>query len=305
MSAPTAIDLFCGAAGAWTLGATRAGFRIVAAAENDAWRRGAYAINWPEVTIYDDIETLNGTRIERDRGPIDCVFGSPPCQDASAANAAGQGVDGQRTGLFLEAIRIIREVRPLWVCFENSPHLMHRGGDRILGWLDDAGYQVWAIHVRSEDVGAPCIRERVFITGRAKHAEQSWRSASDAAGADQIRIPQDVAGQPRKSVSSAARAHNEGQHLLPFHGRALARRRRIARSGLDARWRLWGPDYVAAAGRHLRMAARIPTGLAGKVAEAYGDAFSPQVAEAIARSILNAERSVTSDLDNSFNIICG
>jgi len=39
----TALDLFCGAAGGWSLGLHRAGYRTVAACEIDDWRRSVFA----------------------------------------------------------------------------------------------------------------------------------------------------------------------------------------------------------------------------------------------------------------------
>ncbi len=65
------------------------------------------------------------------------VFGSPPCQDISSANTKGKGVDGERSALFFEAIRIAREIRTLagklgipgarWLGLENSSNLRNRG----------------------------------------------------------------------------------------------------------------------------------------------------------------------------------
>src|SRR3990172_1182128 len=52
------LDLFCGAAGGWSLGLHRAAFRTVAACELDEWRRGAYSRNFPGVRLYTDVREL-------------------------------------------------------------------------------------------------------------------------------------------------------------------------------------------------------------------------------------------------------
>lgn len=159
------LDLFCGAAGGWTLGLHRAGWKTVAACEADPWRRSVFSHNWPEVVMFDDVRTLD-SRVLAGLGPIDAIVGSPPCQDASTANAKGKGVDGERTGLFFDAVRLVREVRPRWVCFENVPGLRARGYDRVHDALEAAGYAVRPLVVGAWHAGAPHKRNRVWIIGR-------------------------------------------------------------------------------------------------------------------------------------------
>lgn len=52
---------------------------------------------------------------------------APPCQDASTANTRGRGIDGERIGLYLEAVRLVRECRPGWAAFENVPGIRNSG----------------------------------------------------------------------------------------------------------------------------------------------------------------------------------
>ena len=142
----------------------RAGYEPMAACEADPWRRAAFAKNFPDVRLYDDVRALGAARLLRDFGFLPPVIvGSPPCQDASSANANGKGVDGERTGLFFEAIRIIAECRPVWCCLENVPGLRTRGVDRVLAGLEEAGYAVWPLVVGAVHVGAPHRRNRVWI----------------------------------------------------------------------------------------------------------------------------------------------
>lgn len=158
------LDLFAGAVGGWSLGLHRAGFTTVAACEIDTWRRAAFARNFPEARLYDDIRTLTAARLRAD-GVVRpyVIAGSPPCQDASAANTSGRGVDGERTGLYREWLRLVSELRPAWTCVENSPRLRTRGVDRLLGELESLDYTVWPLVVSAGDVGAPHQRERVWI----------------------------------------------------------------------------------------------------------------------------------------------
>lgn len=160
------LDLFSAAAGGWSLGMHRAGFHTVAACEAIAWRRALYSENNPGVPVYDDVCTLTADRLVRDLGYLPAiVVGSPPCQDISSANTKGKGVEGERSGLFFEAIRIIGEVRPRWFALENSANLRTRGADRIIPELEALGYAVWPFVVRASDVGANHERGRSWVIG--------------------------------------------------------------------------------------------------------------------------------------------
>ena len=77
-----------------------------------------------------DITQIRGSGIE----PVDCITGGSPCQDLSHAGKRA-GLDGERSGLFMEQIRIIKEmrehersagrtgimVRPRYMVWENVP----------------------------------------------------------------------------------------------------------------------------------------------------------------------------------------
>lgn len=158
------LDLFSAAAGGWSLGLHRAGFRTVGACEVIPWRRALYAQNNPGVRIYDDVRTLTADRLVRDGVELPwLVVGSPPCQDISPANTKGKGVDGERSGLFFEAIRIAGECGARWVALENSANLRTRGADRVIPALEALGYTVWPFVVRASDIGASHERPRSWI----------------------------------------------------------------------------------------------------------------------------------------------
>lgn len=160
------LDLFSAAAGGWSLGMHRAGFTTVAACEVEAWRRALYSENNPEVRMYDDVRTLTATRLRDDLGRLpSIVVGSPPCQDISSANTKGRGVEGERSGLYFEAVRLIGEIRPRWFALENSSNLRTRGADAVLAALEALGYACWAVVVRAGDIGANHERPRAWLIG--------------------------------------------------------------------------------------------------------------------------------------------
>lgn len=160
------LDLFSAAAGGWTLGMHRAGFQTVAACEAVEWRRTLYAENNPGIPIYDDVRTLDAGRLVSDLGFLpDIIVGSPPCQDISSANTKGKGVEGERSGLFFEAIRLVGECRPRWFALENSANLRTRGADAVLAALEGIGYACWPLVVRAGDIGANHERPRCWLIG--------------------------------------------------------------------------------------------------------------------------------------------
>ena len=161
-----ALDLFSAAAGGWSLGLHRAGFVTIAACEIVKWRRILYAENNPHVRLYDDIRGLTAARLVSDLGVLpDIIVGSPPCQDISSANTKGKGIEGERSGLYLEAVRLVGDGRPRWFAFENSANLRTRGADRVLGELEALGYATEPCVVGAADVGANHIRKRSWLIG--------------------------------------------------------------------------------------------------------------------------------------------
>jgi DNA (cytosine-5)-methyltransferase 1 len=72
---------------------------------------------------YGDITKINGANVE----PVDAIIGGSPCQDLSVAGKRA-GLAGARSGLFMEQIRIIKEMRsktngkyPRFMVWENVP----------------------------------------------------------------------------------------------------------------------------------------------------------------------------------------
>jgi site-specific DNA-cytosine methylase len=105
-----------------------------------------------------------------DNFPI--LTGGFPCQDISAAGK-GEGIEGERSGLWFEMFRIIREISPTWLLIENVPALRTRGADIVLSNLEEAGYATAPLVVGAWTVGAGHRRDRIWIVA---HSERDgWR----------------------------------------------------------------------------------------------------------------------------------
>ena len=159
------LSLFSGIGGL-DLGLERTGhFRTVAFCEADRFCRRVLRAHWPGARLYRDVRTLTAGMLEGDGViGIDAICGGFPCQDVSLAGKK-VGIDaGKRTGLWSEYARLIRELRPRLAIMENVPGLLAGGGlGRVLGDLAEAGYDAeWCV-LSAAGVGAPHLRERVFV----------------------------------------------------------------------------------------------------------------------------------------------
>ncbi|WP_369291945.1 DNA cytosine methyltransferase [Burkholderia pseudomallei] len=180
------LHLFAGAGGGILAGQLRNN-RCVCAVEFDPYAQAVLVARqndgtFPPFPIWDDVRTFDGRPW---RGIVDIVAGGFPCQDVSAAGT-GDGIDGERSGLWTEMARIIREVRPFCVEVENSPMLTSRGLGRVLGDLAAMGFDAeWGV-ISAADTGAPHLRERIWILANARSGrcggadegemEQPWRA---------------------------------------------------------------------------------------------------------------------------------
>lgn len=117
----------------------------------------------PDAPIWGDVRTFDGKPW---RGHVDIITGGFPCQDISVAGQ-GAGIDGEKSGMWYEMARIIREVRPRFVFVENSPALTFRGLGQVLGDLASMGYDAeWCV-LGADSVGAPHQRDRIWILANA------------------------------------------------------------------------------------------------------------------------------------------
>jgi DNA (cytosine-5)-methyltransferase 1 len=157
------LALFAGAGGG-ILAGKELGWRTICGVERDAYAAGVLAQRQNDGSlspfpIWSDVTTFDGTRW---RGRVDVVSGGFPCQDV-CAGGRGEGIEGERSGLWVQMARIILEVRPRYVFVENSPMLTSRGLGRVLGDMAKMGFNAeWGV-LGAEAVGANHTRDRIWI----------------------------------------------------------------------------------------------------------------------------------------------
>lgn len=156
------LDLFSGVGG-FALAAQMVGaIKTRQFVEIDPYCQSLLPQNFSGVPIHADATTFTAAP-----GLFDLVTAGFPCQDISAANPRGRGLEGERSGLFFEIIRIVRECRPCYLVLENSPALLSSRGGRDMGailWaLAEIGFDAEWQTVSAASVGAQHLRERLFI----------------------------------------------------------------------------------------------------------------------------------------------
>ena len=115
-------SLFDGSGG-FPLGGLLAGITPVWSSEIEPFPVRVTTKRFPHMKHYGDISVLNGAELP----PVDIITFGSPCQDMSVAGKRS-GLDGSRSSLFFEAIRIIKEMRgatdgkyPRYIVWENVP----------------------------------------------------------------------------------------------------------------------------------------------------------------------------------------
>ena len=234
------LDLFSGIGGFALAAHWTGGIKTTQSVEIDPYCQQILSKNFPETPIHGDITTFTAQPNSWDIATV-----SFPCQDLSEANSQGKGLDGERSGLWFEAHRIVQEALPTYVVIENVPSTTQRNWLRtVLEGLDALGYDAeWSL-ISAKDLGARHLRRRHWVIAypsslRFEEADSEAQKFSENA-----------------LEQAEARRQENGEHTITMGGRA--RRIPIART--------------------LRSADGIPTGLDKSRVKALGNAVVPQVA---------------------------
>lgn len=175
------LALFAGVGGG-ILGGQLLGWRTVCAVERDAYAAAVLAQRQNDglleaFPIWSDVTTFDGKPW---KGIVDVVSGGFPCQDISQAGLR-EGIKGKRSGLWSEMVRIIGEVRPRYVFIENVAALTIRGLDTVLSNLAEMGFDAEWGCLSAAAVGAPHLRERIWIVAKqqeflshSQHNRDGW-----------------------------------------------------------------------------------------------------------------------------------
>lgn len=279
---PTVGSLFAGIGGI-DLGLERAGFQTKWQVEIDDYARKVLQRHFPAAERFRDVKQFppkpdSAWLLHRwkERFSVDILAAGFPCQDISYAGK-GAGLKGERSGLFYEVIRIIRVLGPELVLLENVSALLTRGLDQVLGTLASIGYDAEWHCIPAAYVGAPHIRDRIFILAYSKSdRHRKWREAGD--------VSQENGRQDRKVCAKSRISSDRPENISDTNGQGLQGQRQVTGrvkpkqhyTGYDCRW-----EAEPAVGR-------VVNGISNRVdrIRGLGNAVVPQVAEYIGRQII-------------------
>ena len=182
----TFVELFAGVGGL-SMGLETAGWQCVGHAEWDAFPRRVLKHRWPNVPLWGDVSQLNGRDIVQEVGPFTMLTFGAPCQDFSIAGKRS-GMDGERSVLVLDALRIWEESGAPLALYENVVGMLSSNngadfagilsvfvGDAVAvparGWRGGGGVvrgrrgvAAWRV-LDAQYFGVPQRRRRVFVLG--------------------------------------------------------------------------------------------------------------------------------------------
>ena len=291
------LDLFAGIGG-FSLGLERTGgFETVAMCEKDEKAQLVLRKHWPDTPIYDDIKELTGERLQADGIVPTVITGGFPCQDISGAGK-GAGIIGERSGLWAEMFRLVRDVRPSWAIIENVSALRSKGLTLVLQNLCSIGYCVEWHCVPATAVGAPHRRDRIWIVaypmcegsqglrpecGLGEGGSGGAESRGSQGNAERERSVRGSGGSASQDVADAAGQRREGPrpsgdacYSTPPIQREAAQ---LIHGGIPNEWGS-EPDV-----------GRVAHGVPNRVdrLKQLGNAVVPQIPQLIGQAILSAE----------------
>lgn len=303
------------------------GFETIWQCEIDPYARAVLAKHWPEVPRYEDVRHITAATVPSP----DVLIGGFPCQPHSVAGKRGASLDER--DLWGEFARIIGETRPRWVVAENVSGLLTsrdpvRAGDysgaffgRVLSDLAALGYDAEWDCISAAAVGAPHIRDRVFLLAYPNGSERrqepkgghdgdrhdtGWQEAASGLAARREdgragdvadsfggrvqprRDPGVVASETRPSEGDREKRRDAARHRREDVAHA-DRSRQLQPQGGVFQERRWTPD-----GRWWATepdVGRVVDGVPARVdrLRTLGNAVVPQVAQVIGEMILAAE----------------
>ena len=156
----TISGLFAGIGGL-ERGLARGGHQTVLLCENDPSASAVLGHRFSDVKLHDDVCTLKSLPKK-----TTLVVAGFPCQDLSQAGKTA-GIEGARSGLVGEVVRLIEQQRTPWVLLENVPFMLQLSAGRAMDVIASAfeylGYR-WAYRVvDSRAFGLPQRRRRVYF----------------------------------------------------------------------------------------------------------------------------------------------
>ena len=276
-------------------------FETISFVENEPYCQAVLKHHWPEVPILGDITDVRGSDLPT---RPDVICGGFPCQPFSQAGKQ-QAQDDARH-LWPEMFRLIRECRPTWVVGENVAGLIRLGLDEVLTDLESEGYSTRTFNIPACSVGAPHLRQRLWIVAHSDSESEPDGSFDGNARQRQLGFEfvadSECKRERGRRISRSRKDNSKNEEGLSVQSRRLGKT--VADSDRDDRGR---GRSTKSSGRKSRMehwsggecnrseewwevepdVGRLVDGLPNRVPQlrALGNSIIPQIAQKIAQAI--------------------
>ena len=178
----TTLDLFAGIGG-FALGLEATGhFRTTCFVENEPYCQAVLKHHWPDIPVLGDIRNVRREDLPDPSPGLIC--GGFPCQPYS--HAGKQRAQDDPRHLWPEMFRLIRECRPTWIVGENVTGLIKLGLDEVLTDLEGEGYATRTFNIPACAVGAPHLRQRLWIVAHSDSESEPDKSLDGQEGERQL-----------------------------------------------------------------------------------------------------------------------
>lgn len=169
MNEKTVGSLFAGIGG-FDKGFEDAGWKTRWQVEIDETKRAVLTDRFPNAKRFKDVRECG----QKNLSQVDCITAGFPCQDISQSGSRRKdkdksGLKGDKSSLFFEAIRIVKEIQPSWIVFENVPSLLHSNDhtdfETVVKAFAECGYLGYWRVLDAQYFGSPQRRRRIFLVG--------------------------------------------------------------------------------------------------------------------------------------------
>lgn len=169
----TCLSLFSGI-GAFDLAASWVGVQTTQMVEINPFCQKVLRKNFPGIPIHDDITTYSAKP-----GSFDFIAGGPPCQGFSVAGQK-QGFSDDRSILFFEFTRLVKEVQPLGFIIENVPGIYDWMPEIIQALAEVGNYHCFWFSLSVAQLGGCHWRNRWFCVGVSADPESQRSKCTES-----------------------------------------------------------------------------------------------------------------------------
>ena len=151
------IELFAGIGG-FQLAGEWVGIKTIESVEINPFCQKVLSKNFPNTPIYNDVTSYNPKF-----GKAQIVCGGSPCQDLSIAGKQKGIIEGKRSSLWFEQLRIYQESGATFLVWENVSGALRNGFGEVLRSLSSIGCNAEWETISASALGAPHRRDRIFL----------------------------------------------------------------------------------------------------------------------------------------------